>query len=139
MAGLMVDITAKINNFRAILPRATAKEVAECFMFAAVKTKAGEHGLLSREIRIGAQKWLIIEGQWYVLPEVGPCSPVRVLVDQNGENVVSTFFRLFLTRSFLYLQIMRTCKSWMSSNFGQIGPLTMELAALECLKNFPYT
>ena len=25
------------------------------------------------------------------------------------------------------------------SNFGQIRPLTTELAALECLKNFPYT
>ena len=31
---------------------------------------------------------------------------------------------------------MRTCiKAWMSLNFGQIPPLTMELAALERLKN----
>ena len=53
----------------------------------------------------------------------------------NGENGVSTFSRLLLIRSFLYLQVMRTCiKSWTSSNFGQIGPLTMELAALERLK-----
>ena len=38
----------------------------------------------------------------------------------------------------LYLQVMRTCiKSRTSSNFGQIGPLTTELAALERLKNFP--
>ena len=50
----------------------------------------------------------------------------------NGENDVSTFSRLFLIRSFLYLQVMRTCiKSQTSLNFGQIGPLTMELAALE--------
>ena len=56
----------------------------------------------------------------------------------NGENNVSTFSRLFLIWSFLYLQVMRTCiKSRTSSNFSQIGPLTMELAALECLKNFP--
>ena len=56
----------------------------------------------------------------------------------NGENDVSTFSRLFLIRSFLYLQVMWTCiKSQMSSNFGQIGPLTTELAALEHLKNFP--
>ena len=35
---------------------------------------------------------------------------------------------------------MRTCtKSRTSSNFGQIGPLTTELVALEHLKNFPYT
>ena len=56
----------------------------------------------------------------------------------NGENGVSTFSWLFLIRPFLYLQVMRTCiKSRMTSNFGQIGPLTTELAALECLKNFP--
>ena len=31
---------------------------------------------------------------------------------------------------------MRKCiKAWMSLNLGQIPPLTMELAALECLKN----
>ena len=35
---------------------------------------------------------------------------------------------------------MRTCIiSWMSSNFGQIGPPTTELAALERRKKFPYT
>ena len=53
----------------------------------------------------------------------------------NGENDISTFSRLFFIRSFLYLQITRTCiKSRTSSNFGQIGPLTTELAALERLK-----
>ena len=56
----------------------------------------------------------------------------------NGENGVSTFSRLLLIRSFLYLQVTRTCiKSRTSSNFGQIGPVTTELAALERLKNFP--
>ena len=56
----------------------------------------------------------------------------------NGENDVSTFARLLLIRSFLYLKVTRTClKSRTSSNFGQFGPLTMELAALERLKNFP--
>ena len=56
----------------------------------------------------------------------------------NGENGVSTFSRLLLIRSFLYLQVGRTCiKSWTSSNFAQIGPLATELAALERLKNFP--
>ena len=55
----------------------------------------------------------------------------------NGGNDASTFSRLFLIWSFLYLQVTRTCiKSRMISNFGQIGPLTMELAALECLVNF---
>ena len=56
----------------------------------------------------------------------------------NGENGVSTFSRLLLIWSFLYLQVTRTCiKSRTSSNFGQIGPLTTELAALERQKNFP--
>ena len=50
----------------------------------------------------------------------------------NGENNVSTFSRLFFIRSFLYLQVTRTCiKSRTSSNFCQIGPLTTELYALE--------
>ena len=56
----------------------------------------------------------------------------------NGENDFSTFSGLFLIRFFLYLQVTRKCiRSRMSLNFGQIGPLTMELAALERLKNFP--
>ena len=56
----------------------------------------------------------------------------------NGENGFSKFFRLLLIRSFLYLQVIRTCiKSRKSSNFSQIGPLTTELTALEHLKNFP--
>ena len=56
----------------------------------------------------------------------------------NGENGVSTFSRLLLIRSSLYLQVTRTCiKSQMSWNFGQIGPLTTELAALEHLKYHP--
>ena len=58
----------------------------------------------------------------------------------NGENDFSTFSPLFMIRFFLYLQVTRTCiRSRTSSNFGQIGPLTMELAALERLKNFPQT
>ena len=54
----------------------------------------------------------------------------------NGENYVIIFSRLFLIGSFSYLQVMRTCiKAWMSLKLGQIPPLTMELAALERLKN----
>ena len=56
----------------------------------------------------------------------------------NGENGVSTVSRLLLIRSFLYVQVMRTCmKSRTSLNFGQIDPLSTELAVLERLKNFP--
>ena len=56
----------------------------------------------------------------------------------NDENGVSTFSRLLLIQSFLYLRVTRTCiKSRTSLNFGQIGPLIMKLAALELLKHFP--
>ena len=56
----------------------------------------------------------------------------------NEESGVSTFARLLLIQSFLYLQVTRTCiKSQTSSNFGQIGPLTTGLAALEHLKKIP--
>ena len=42
----------------------------------------------------------------------------------NGKNDVSTFSRLFLIRSFSYLQIMITyIGAWMSLKFGQITPL----------------
>ena len=51
-------------------------------------------------------------------------------ITYNGENDVSSFSRLFIIRSFLYLQVTRTCiTSRTSSNFGQIGSLTTELAA----------
>ena len=53
----------------------------------------------------------------------------------NGKNEVITFSRLFLIGSFSYFQVIRTCiKAYMSLNFGQIPPLTTELAALERLE-----
>ena len=56
----------------------------------------------------------------------------KPLLTYNWENDVSTCSRLFLIWSCLYLQITRTCiESRTSSNFGQIGPLTTQLAALE--------
>ena len=56
----------------------------------------------------------------------------------NGENDISTFSRVLLIRSFLYVQVTRTCiKSWTSLHFSQMGPLTTELAALKHLKHFP--
>ena len=49
-------------------------------------------------------------------------------------NVVSTLAPSFLIGSFSYLQVTRTSiTSRTSSKFGQIGPRTAELAALERL------
>ena len=53
-------------------------------------------------------------------------------------NVVNTLAPLFLIRSSSYLQVTRTSiTSRMSSKFGQIGPSTAELAALERLEKSP--
>ena len=58
----------------------------------------------------------------------------KPLLTYNGENGVSTFSWLLLIRSFLYLQVTRTSIKFRTSlNFGQIGPLTAELAAREYL------
>ena len=47
----------------------------------------------------------------------------------------STFSWLILTRSFLNLQVARTCMiSWMSSNLDHIEPSTTKAVAIECLK-----
>ena len=53
----------------------------------------------------------------------------------NGENVVSTLWPSFLIGSSSYLQVTRkSITSRTSSKFGQIGPRTAELAALERMK-----
>ena len=55
-------------------------------------------------------------------------------------NVVNTLAPLFLIGSSSYFQVTRTSiTSRMSSKFGQIGPRTAELAALERLEKSPYT
>ena len=56
----------------------------------------------------------------------------------KGGNVVTTLAPLFLIRSSSYLQVTRTfIKSRTSSKFGQIGPRTAGLAALERLEKSP--
>ena len=75
-----------------------------------------------------------------VLRQVGSklwCPWQQKEIEIKFENGVSTVSRLLLIRSFLYLQVTRTCiNSQTSSNFSQMGPLTMELATLERLKIF---
>ena len=56
----------------------------------------------------------------------------------NGEKRCLHLFSVVFDLILCILKVTRTCiKSRTSSNFGQIGPLTMELAALERLKKFP--
>ena len=62
-----------------------------------------------------------------------PCASEKLLY-----NVVSTLAPSFLIGSFSYLQVTRTSiRSGTSSKFGQIGPRTAELAALERFKKSP--
>ena len=56
-----------------------------------------------------------------------PCASEKLLY-----NVVSTLAHSFLIGSSSYLQVTRT-----SSKFGQIGPRTTELAALERREKSP--
>ena len=58
---------------------------------------------------------------------------IPILIFGGGEkNFVETLEPVFLIRSFSLLQATRTTiKPWMSSDFGGIPPLTLELAALE--------
>ena len=56
----------------------------------------------------------------------------------NGKNVVSTLAPSFLIGSSLYLQVTRkSITSRTSLKLGQIGPRTVELAALERMKKIP--
>ena len=49
---------------------------------------------------------------------------------------MNTLAPSFLIGSSSFLQVTRTTiKAWMSLNLGRIPPLTLELAALERLKN----
>ena len=62
-----------------------------------------------------------------------PCTSEQLMY-----NVVNTLAPLFLIGSSLYWQVTRTSiTSRMSSKFGQIGPRTAELAALERLEKSP--
>ena len=62
-----------------------------------------------------------------------PCASEKLMY-----NVVSTLAPSFLIRSASYLQAMRTSiQSRTSSKFGQIGPRTAELAALERMEKSP--
>ena len=55
-----------------------------------------------------------------------------------GKRASSPFSRLFLIKSFLYLQVTMTyIRACMSLKFGRTRPRTIELAALERRKKFP--
>ena len=62
-----------------------------------------------------------------------PCASEKFIY-----NVVSTLAPLFLVGSSAYWEVTRTfITSRTSSKFGQIGPRTAELAALERLEKSP--
>ena len=55
-------------------------------------------------------------------------------------NVVITLAPSFLIGSYSFLHVTRTAiKAWMGLIFSKMEHRSMELAALECLKNSPWT
>ena len=65
-------------------------------------------------------------------------TPELSALEKLLHNVVTTLAPSFLIGSSSYLQEMRTSiTSRTSSKFGQIGPRTVELAALERLEKSP--
>ena len=49
---------------------------------------------------------------------------------------MTTLVPTFSNGSFSFLQVTRSAmKAWMGLNFGKITSLTLELAAIECVKN----
>ena len=67
-------------------------------------------------------------------PELSALACLKILM----YNVVNTLAPLFLIGSSSYLQVTRaSITSRTSFKFGQIGPRTAELAALERLKKSP--
>ena len=75
--------------------------------------------------------------EFEMLPDRPMTPQLAALEDKKID--VSAFSRLLFIQSFFFnWQVTRTCiKFWMSSNFGQMRPLTAGLAALECLKYTP--
>ena len=62
-----------------------------------------------------------------------PCASEKMMY-----NIVNTLVPSFLIGSSSFLQVtMTTITSWTGSKFGQIGPRTAELAALEGLEKSP--
>ena len=54
----------------------------------------------------------------------------------NGRNVVTTLVLSLLNESYSFLQVTRSAmKAWTGLNLGKIPSLTLELAALERVKN----
>ena len=83
----------------------------------------------------GKAAWGFGADQFRTLVSMSTDSSHRVIMGKNG---IITFSRLFMIRSFSYLQVTITCmRAWMSSKFGQIRPRTTELAALEHMKKIP--
>ena len=71
---------------------------------------------------------------------------IRLLVSMVTDRIIMRkkrcchFLSAVFIRSFSYLQVMMTCRRAMNfSKFGQIRPLTVELAALEHSKKSRYT
>ena len=115
------------------------------------KPKINSFSYAEKKIMAYVHQLLYQHSQWQTSQQAGPCSvpkfpntsiTVKHLLIKNkniNQSKSSLLIWHYVSYLFLlYLQVTRTgIKSRTSSNFGQIGPLTTKLAALERLKIFP--
>ena len=72
------------KKYQAILPKLTDADLKVNAFFSKVFTKAAENGFLATEVRCGIMRWLIIEAEMKIIPNIGPKrDSVRILVDQE--------------------------------------------------------
>ena len=133
------------SNFGRILPLTSELAALECLK----KTKYNLVSTLAPSFLIGSSSFMQVRRTTIsqisskfgtIRPHTTELAALERLkkfpLTRNGEYLVSTLKPLVLIGSFSFLQVRRTTiKAWMSLNLGRIPPLTLELAALERLKN----
>ena len=107
-------------------------------------TTLGLSFLIGSSLFLQVTRTSITSGTSSKLGQIGPRTAELAALERlkktpltyNGKNVVTSLAHSFFIESSSFLQITRIyTKAWMSSNFGQILPSTLELSALACLKN----
>ena len=138
-----------LGNFSCFLAHLSRRLVGELIVYRSSRhppVRPSDHTLytcISKTSRPNATKFYLKHhwGDGKAASDFGPdwirtevsmatCSSHMVIMGKNG---IIAFSRLFLIRSFSYLQVMiKHLRAWMK--FGGIRPWTTELAALERLK-----
>lgn len=73
-----------MSSFQTILPHPSVTDIQTDRLFSNVGAKAIENGFFACEVKGSTLRWLIIEGQDYILQNIGPSRAVRLLIDNEG-------------------------------------------------------